>query len=742
MLLASSSSATQHQSSWSGPSSSTIYLLHTQSFNAIRELHQIHARAVTTGLIRRVSVAAKLLSLCSSPPIRRLDYASRLLLLLDEQSHHPYLWNTLIRAYSDSNRPLDALLLYSEMLHQGVQLDKFTYPWVLKACAHLLALKEGEQIHAQIVKSPKHLSFDVFVLNTLINLYVKCSQFDAANRVFDKMPHRDVVSWNAMIGGCDPLLFFCRMLGNGVLPDRFSFTLVLKACTSLTAIREGLQIHSWISKSEFQSDVFVQNALIHMYSRCVGVQFACRVFDLMPQKDAVAWNTMIDGHVKSGDMEAAQDLFDQMPERCLASWNAMVDGYAKAGNIEVALRLFDAMPERDSVSWNAMIDGYAKWGLMEGAHELFMRMPQRDVISWANMIDGYSKIGSIDIARDFFEQMPQRDSISWNVMLGGYVQNGQYKDAIELFHMMQVEGVKPNQVTLVTVLSAIASLGALEEGKWVHNHIDKNQNQFQLDGILGAGIIDMYSKCGSIESGLRVFMALQKRSINHWNAIIGGLAMHGLGHQALQLFSEMQRLSFKPDDITFIAVLSACSHAGLVNEGIHYFESMSKEYNIEPKLQHYGCMVDIFGRAGLLEEAKKFIEEMPIEPSIMVWRSLLGACRNHGNIEIGQWAGRCLIELAPFESSSYVLLSNLYANASMWDDASTVRMMMRARDVKKIPGCSWIEVHGVVHEFLVGDKSHPEVENINRVLKKLALDLKSAGYVLGPIPILMDAYVD
>lgn len=511
------------------------------------------------------------------------------------------------------------------------------------------------------------------------------------------------------------------MLENGVIADRFSFSLVLKACSRLSLVREGLQLQCLLWKCVFGSDVFLLNSLISFYSRCGFVESARWVFDRMPVRDSVSWNSMIDGYVKHGMIDAALELFDRMDdeEKNLVTWNSMISGHAQAdGGLEVAREMFDRMPERDVVSWNSMIDGYVKCGRLEDAYNLFKRMPERDAVTWANMVHGYVKSGSLEMAQHLFDKMPERDVIAWNVMMAGCVQNGNCIQAIKIFHQLLVEGnLDPDHTTLATALSAMAELGYIGGGKSIHDYIERNK--LPLDGYLGVALIDMYSKCGSIENALKVFGSVQYKSIDHWNAMIGGLAIHGLGELALDLFSEMQRLSLRPDDITFIGVLNACSHAGLLKEGLLCFEFMRRTYNVEPKVQHYGCLVDILGRAGHLEEAWKLVTDMPVEPNDVVWRSLLSACKNHGNFSIGQQAAKHLIELDSCNSSAYILLSNLYAGVGMWCDVSKVRMMMRDKGIKKVPGCSWIELNGIVHEFVVGDKSHPQAKEIYFILEKM-----------------------
>ncbi|KAL5792583.1 hypothetical protein ACOSP7_001177 [Xanthoceras sorbifolium] len=535
----------------------------------------------------------------------------------------------------------------------------------------------------------------------------------------------DPYLWNAIIKsyshGLEPkqaLIVFCLMLETGVFVDKFSFSLVLKACSRLGLVKEGMQIHGLLRKLELGSDLFLQNCLIGLYLKCGCLEFARRLFDKMPMRDSVSFNSMIGGYVKCGKIDSARELFDCMPtkEKNLISWNSMISGYAQLRDgLESAWELFEKMPERDLISWNSMIDGCVKCAKMDDAWALFDRMPKRDVVSWANMIDGYAKLGRVDVARALFDKTPERDVVACNAMIGGYVQNGYCKEAIEIFHDMQCESdLCPNDASLLIVLSAIAQLGHIDKGIAIHCYLAKNE--FPLNGKHGVALIDMYSKCGSIEDAISVFEDIEGKNVDHWNAMINGLAIHGLGELAFNLLMEMERLSIEPDDITFIGVLNACAHAGLVKEGLLCFELMRRIHKVEPKLQHYGCMVDILGRAGHIEEARNFIEDMPIEPNDVIWRSLLSACNNHDDLNVGEPVAERLIGMDSNNSSSYVLLSNMFAGHSMWNDVRRVRMMMKEKNVKKIPGCSWIELEGIVHEFFVQDKSHLQVGEIYSTL--------------------------
>ncbi|KAJ4728398.1 Pentatricopeptide repeat-containing protein [Melia azedarach] len=385
---------------------------------------------------------------------------------------------------------------------------------------------------------------------------------------------------------------------------------------------------------------------------------------------------------------------------------------------------------------------YVMCGDMDNAHRLFYKnivefvdsnMSLRDkrrqegnVVLWNVMIDGYVRLGNLRASRALFDEMPQRSVVSWNVMISGYAQNGQFREAIEMFHEMQMGDVSPNYVTLVSVLPAISRLGALELGKWVHLYAEKNE--IEIDDVLGSALIDMYSKCGNVEKAIQVFQRIPKLNAIAWSAMIGGFSMHGRPGDAFDCFSRMEQAGVKPSDVVYIGLLSACGHAGLVEEGRFFFNHMINVAGLEPRIEHYGCMVDLLGRAGLLKEAEELIMNMPIKPDDVIWKALLGACKTRGNTDMGERVAKVLMDLAPNDSGAYVGLSNMYASSGNWEGVAEIRLKMKQMDIRKDPGCSWIELDGVIHEFLVEDDSHPKAEEIHSMLEEVSRKLSLSGY--------------
>ncbi|KAF9604468.1 hypothetical protein IFM89_006750 [Coptis chinensis] len=413
-----------------------------------------------------------------------------------------------------------------------------------------------------------------------------------------------------------------------------------------------------------------------------------KVFDECGTLDIVSWNSLIDGYVKLGVLDMARRLFDKMPERNEVSWTVIISGYAKKGDLDVAKSLFERMPVcRNTVTWNSMISGFAKGGFVSLARKMFDEMPERNIVSWNSMVSAYAQSGEVEEARKLFEEMPEKDVFSWSCMISGYARRNRSEDAMKLFQNMVDESrVRPNEVTLVSVLSVCGHFTALDQGKWVHTYIERNG--MRLSDNLGAALVDMYAKCGCVETAYEVFSKLDHRNVSTWNALITGLAVNGIAHAALEVFTEMLRLETKPDRITFLGVLMACCHGGLVEEGRYHFKSMLKDYGIQPELKHYGCMVDLLGRASLLEEAEEFVKSMPMKPDVTVMGALLGACRIHGNVEMADRLRKDILELESIEAGRHVLYSNIYAAAGRWVDASDVRGILETNQIKKQAGLS------------------------------------------------------
>lgn len=500
------------------------------------------------------------------------------------------------------------------------------------------------------------------------------------------------------------------MIIQGWVPDRFTFPSLFKSCGDLW---EGKQLHCHSTKLGFVSDSYIQNTLMNMYSNCGCLISARKVFDKMLEKSVVSWATMIDAYAQWDQPIEALKLFDKMESESVdpneVTLVNVLTACAKARDLKMAKRVHQYIEEY----------GFGNHLKLNTA-----------------LMDVYCKCGCVLLARDLFDKMPEKNLFSWNIMINGHVEDSNYDEAFLLFREMQLKGEKGDKVTMISLLLACSHLGALELGKWLHAYIEKEK--IEVDVALGTTLVDMYAKCGSIDGASEVFRKLPEKDVMTWTALISGFAMCGQGKKALEHFHEMQMSGVKPDAITFIGVLAACSHAGLVDEGILHFNSMHEVYGIQPSIEHYGCMVDILGRAGRIAEAEELIRKMQMPPDRFVLGGLLGACRVHGNLEAAERAAQQLLELDPDDDGAYVLLSNLYSSMKKWEEAKRIRELMAERNVKKAPGCSLIEVDGIVHEFVKGDSSHPQSTNIYEMLQDMIERLKKAGYVPEKSEVLLD----
>ncbi|WJX94778.1 Pentatricopeptide repeat-containing protein, mitochondrial [Trifolium repens] len=533
-----------------------------------------------------------------------------------------------------------------------------------------------------------------------------------------------------------------------------------KLNTSLTSSFVTVTKHQTLTQThQDHNNVIASNKLIASYVRSGDVDSALRVFDNMTLKSTITWNSILAAFAKKhGSFEHARKLFEKIPEpntvsynimlachwhhfgihnargffdrmavRDTASWNTMISGYAQVGLMDEARRLFEAMPEKNCVTWSAMVSGYVACGDIDAAVECFYAAPMRSVITWTAMITGYMKFGRVESAERLFMELCLKTLVTWNAMIAGYVDNGRAEDGLKLFKKLLETGVKPNNLSLTSVLLGCSDLSALQFGKQVHQLVCKSP--LSRDTTAVTSLISMYSKCGDLKDSWELFVQIPRKDVVTWNAMISGYAQHGAGKKALHLFDEMKNGDIKPDWITFVAVLLACNHAGLVNLGIQYFNSMVKDFSIKTRPEHYACMVDLLGRAGRLSDAVDMIKSMPFKPHPAIYGTLLGACRIHKNLHLAEFAAKNLLELDATSATGYVQLANAYAAQNKWEHVAKIRRLMKENNVVKSPGYSWIEISNVVHEFRSSDRLHPELVSIHEKLNKLEKKMKLAGYV-------------
>ncbi|KAL3654629.1 hypothetical protein CASFOL_001614 [Castilleja foliolosa] len=775
--------------------------------SVLHQTQQIHAQITLHGLHNMGILGTRILGmylLCN-------NYSDAKKLFCQLQLCYAAPWNWMIRGFTVMGYYNYAILFYFKMLIFGTSPDKYTFPYLIKACGGLGAVNLVKHVHETI----KDLGFeqDVYVGSALVKFYAENDCLGDARQVFDKLPQKDIVLWNAMLHGylkCETLSvnvidLFVEMRKSEIEPNYVTYTCVLSLCGSRSMVGFGTQVHGLVMKCGLETDSPVVNTLVSMYAKCRRLLDARKLFDLVGKADRVTWNGMIGGYVQNGCMPHALGLFRKMltsevepdsvtfacllpliPEMGLFDTgkeihcyivrqgvlfdlflkNALIDMYFKCKNVKMARNVFEQSTDVDIVICTAMISGFVLNGLNIDALNIFRLLLGKklrpNAVTFASVLpacagltniklgkelhgniirkglerrcyvgsailDMYAKCGKLDLAHEVFDRMPERDSVCWNSMITNFSQNSKPEQAMDLFYRMGPEGAKYDCVSISAALSACSNLSALRLGKEIHCFM--NRGGFNFDPIASSALIDMYAKCGDLNSAQLVFDSMDSPNEVSWNSIISAYGNHGELDRCLWLFREMEIEGFKPDHVTFLAIISACGHVGRVEEGKVQFDRMVQDYGIEAKREHYACLIDSFGRAGCLEDAYKVIDEMPFMPDSGIWGTLLGACRLHGNVELAEVASEHLFRLDPQNSGYYVLLSNLHADSGTWMRVDQIRNIMKERRVQKIPGYSWIEVNKGYHVFGASDKSHPQSYRIYRALDNLLVELQDEGYV-------------
>ncbi|MQL92875.1 hypothetical protein Taro_025510 [Colocasia esculenta] len=545
---------------------------------------------------------------------------------------------------------------------------------------------------------------------------------------------------------CDAIRLLDDFEGQPVPPA--VYLNLFRLCLDQCALDEARRVYEHAVSWEFHPDILVANRLIAMFAKSGCTVSARHVFDHMPARDACSWNTVIAGYAKGGDMAEARLLFDEMPREMKDSfsWSTMMSGYVRHDRPAEALRLYGKMQMSGKSGCNNKFT--VSSALAASAAVLSRRFGKEihghiirgeltsDAVVWSALSDMYAKCGAIVEARHIFDGTPDRDVVSWSAIIGRYFDAGRSEDGLGLFSKMLRSGVRPNEFTFAGVLNACSERTMEGVGKQVHGHMMRiGWDPFSF---AAGALIDMYSKCGNIESAKNVFEGMPQPDLVSWTSMISGLAQNGYPEEALRYFESLLKSGTKPDHITFVGVLSACTHAGLVDKGLEIFHSIEKEHGLVHSNDHYACVVDLLSRAGRFEEVEELISKMPMKPDKFLWASLLGGCRIHKNLRLARLAADALFEVEPENAATYVTLANIYATAGLWEDVSKVRKMMDDRRVVKKPGSSWIEVGRKVHRFLVGDESHPRIKEIHVKLDKLSARMKEEGYVPDTIFVLHD----
>lgn len=844
-----------------------IYTRLLSSCKHLKTLLQIHAHLIVSGFKEDSSLNNHLIRSYSS--FQKCEFARFVFNSIPNPD--VVLYNSMIRAYTRTNEHKEALKLYHLMIEHELEPDKYTFTFVLKACTGAFDLEEGVLVHKLIVD--RKLECDQFIGTGLVDMYGKLGGLDLARQVFDQMPKRDVVAWNSMIGcfaqSCGPqeaLRLFRIMRLSGAEPDIVSFLNLVPAVSKLAEVDCCSCVHGYVIRMGY--DEVLSNGLIDMYCKCGDVHAARVVFDGMWVKNDVSWGTMMAGYAhnncfpqvlelfdqikndnvgmhkvavgsallaagevrdldkgeeirdwvmrqdtdmdiqlatsvmnmyaKCGELEQAKKLFWKLQERDVVAWSAIIASFVQSGYLEEALSLFRDMQtscvrpnnitlmsiipacaqlslmglgksvhcyalktiiDSDISTATALVSMYARCGLFSMAHTVFSKMQNEDVIAWNALINGYIrngfpynaveiilklqssdlypdsgtivnflqacvllndldlgayihgrimkcgyqfdchvmnalvdmyvKCGNLPSAETLFNSNDfAKDQVSWNVIISGYMHNGRAKDSISAFQHMRLENFQPSVVTIVSVLPAITHLSALAEGMAIHAMII--QMGFLSNTLVGNSLIDMYSKCGRLKDAEKHFNEMEDKDTSSWNTMLAGYAVHGQGDRAIALFSLMQNRNIETDSVSFVNILSACRHSGLVEEGKSIFSSMQEIHCVTPNSEHFACMVDLLGRAGLFDEAIEFIKKMPMKPDAGIWGALLSASREHCNVRFGEIAMNHLVKLEPENPTNYVVLRSIYAQSARWNDADNTKSQMKKRGLVRTPGFSWV----------------------------------------------------
>ncbi|CDY50650.1 BnaC05g48160D [Brassica napus] len=648
-------------------------------------------------------------------------------------------------------------------------------------------LKDLRRIHALVISLGLERSSDFFS-GKLIDKYSHLKDPRSSLSVFKRVsPAENVYLWNSIIRALsrnglfsEALEFYGKLREANVSPDRYTFPPVVKACAGVFDKEIGDSVYNQIIELGFESDLYVGNAVVDMYSRMGFLCRARQVFDEMPVRDLVSWNSLISGFSSHGYHEEAVELYRELRR---SSWimpdsftvtsvlyafgnllavkegeglhgfvmksgvssvvvvnNGLLSMYLKLRRVTDARRVFDEMVVRDSVSYNTMIstvgniliDVYAKCGDVIAARDVFKGMECKDTVSWNSLISGYIQSGDLlEDSLQIFNSMETRDTVTWNMVISACVRSGDFASVLQVTTQMRNSGVVPDMATFLVTLPMCASLAGKRLGKEIHCCLLRFGYESELR--IGNALIEMYSKCGCLKSSLKVFEHMSRRDVVTWTGMIYAYGMYGEGEKALAAFADMEKeAGVVPDNVAFIAIIYACSHSGLVEQGLACFEKMKTQYKIEPVMEHYACVVDLLSRSQKISKAEEFIQAMPVKPDASVWASLLRACRTSGDMETAERVSKKIVELNPDDPGYSILASNAYAALRKWDKVSLIRKSLKDKERKKNPGYSWIEVSKKVYLFRAGDVSAPQFEAIHESLEMLYSLMAKEGYVPDP----------
>ncbi|KAF3493362.1 hypothetical protein DY000_02054961 [Brassica cretica] len=667
---------------------------------------QIIGEVIKSGLERMLAVENSLVSMFGN--MGNVDYAKY---IFDQMSERDTIsWNSIAAAYAQNGHCEESLWFFHLMRHVHDEVNSTTVSTLLSVLGHVDYHRWGRGIHALVVK----MGFDsvVCVCNTLLRMYAGAGRSEEAELVFKQMPAKDLISWNSLMAcfvedgrSLDALELLCSMIRTGISANYVSFTSALAACFSHEFLDKGRILHGLVMVTGLFDNQIIGNALVSMYGKIGEMSESRRVLLQMPRLDEVAWNALIGGYAEDEDTDNALEAFRTM----------RMEG-VPANYITVVSVLGACLTPSDLLKHGKPLHAY----IVSAGFESDEHVKN-------SLITMYAKCGDLSSSHDLFNRLENRNIITWNAMLAANAHHGHGEEVLKLVSKMRSLGLNLDQFSFSEGLSAAAKLAVLEEGQQLHGLAVKLG--FEQDCFIFNAAADMYNKCGELNEAVKMLPPSVNRSLPSWNILISAFGRHGYFEKVCETFHEMVESGTKPGHVTFVSLLTACSHGGLVDQGLAYYDMIARDFGIKPAIEHCVCVIDLLGRSGRLAEAETFISNMPMKPNDLVWRSLLASCKIHGDLDRGRRAAEHLSKLEPEDDSVYVLSSNMFATTGRWEDVESVRNQMGFKNIKKKQACSWVKQKDKVSKFGIGDRTHPQTLEIYKKLEDIKKLIKESGYV-------------
>nr|GMC93955.1 pentatricopeptide repeat-containing protein At3g24000, mitochondrial [Ipomoea batatas] len=668
--------------------------------------HQVLGQVVKSGFDDNVSVANALISMFGN-----FNFVKEAYWVFEGMTDRDTIsWNSMISVLAHNQLCEEAFRCFYFMRRDHDDINSTTLSSLLSACGSVDNINHGRGIHGLVMKLGWYSN--ICVCNTLLSMYADALRYSEAENLFQNMAEKDLISWNSMMAGYvlkgdyfNALKVFTELLHLGNSVNHVTFASALAACSDAEYLTEGKIVHGLVMTSGLQENLIVGNALVTLYGKC-GMMFeAEKVFFKMPEKELVTWNALIGGYADNNETINVVRTFKLMRESGEpANYITIINALGSCSS------LFDLLNTGMPLHGYIIVNGFEK-----------------DEYVRNSLIAMYGECGDLKSSNFIFDEVVNKSFVTWNVMVSANAHHGHWEEALKLLLNMQRAKVELDQFSLSSGLSAAANLGSLEEGQQLHCLATKLG--FDAYHYIINATMDMYGKCGELTYVLKMPPKPNMRSRLSWNILMSTFARHGLFNEARDTFHEMLKHGAKPDHVTFVSLLSACSHGGLVDEGLTHFASMTTDFGVPVAIEHCVCIVDLLGRSGRLAEAEAFIKEMSVPPNDFIWRSLLAACRMHGHAALAKKATDYLLKSNPTDDSAYVLYSNVCATSGRWQDVQNVRAKMELGNIKKQPSCSWVKMKDKICTFGIGDQSHPLSEQIYDKVGELRKKIKEAGYV-------------